>query len=106
MGYFDYKRNGEERNPNSPYFALLGEVDKTLARDEYYVEDNNGKIQKGRIVELYCGRNGEELYVLYNGRGKINSGYDRYGGFRKYHMYDNKEDCRDLIHFSYDDWEL
>lgn len=44
MGYYDIKRNGEERNPNCPYFSLLGKVDTTLNRDEYYVEDINGKI--------------------------------------------------------------
>lgn len=39
MGYYDKRRNGEERNPNCPYFSLLGKVDTTLDRDEYYVED-------------------------------------------------------------------
>ncbi len=106
MGYYDIKRNGEERNPNCPYFPLLGAVDTTLDRDEYYVEDINGKIQRGRVTELYCDRNGNGLYILRNGRGQIKSGYDDYGGFRKYHMYDNKEDCKDLVHFSFDEWEL
>ena len=106
MGYYDIKRNGEERNQNCPYFPLLGAVDTTLDRDEYYEEDINGKVQRGRVVELYCGRNGEELYILCNGRGRIKSGYDAYGGFRKYHMYDNKDDCRDLVHYAFDGWEL
>ena len=34
VGYYDIKRNGEERNPNCPYFSLLGKVDTTLDRDE------------------------------------------------------------------------
>ena len=106
MGYFDEKRNGEERNKNCPYYELLGAVDTTLDRDEYWVEDINGKIQKGHVTELYSDTNGNDLYILRNGRGKINSGFDSYGGFRKYHMYDNKEDCRDLIHYACDNWEL
>lgn len=106
MGYYDLKRNGEERNPSCPYFSILGEVDTTLDRDEYYVEDINGKIQCGRVTEIYADRNGNDLYILRNGRGKIHSGYDGYGGFRKYHMYDNKDDCKSLIHYAADGWEL
>ena len=106
MGYYDIKRNGEERNPYCPYFSLLGKVDTTLNRDEYYVEDINGKIQRGRITDLYCDRFGNDLYILSNGKGKINSGYDDLGGFRKYHLYDNKEDCKNLAHYAFDGWEL
>lgn len=104
MGYYDIKRNGEERNPNCPF--SLGEIDNTLDRDEYYVEDINGKIHRGRIFDLYGDRNGNVLYVLRNGRGKINSGYDDLGGFRKYHLYDNKEDCKIHAHYAFDNWEL
>ena len=106
MGYYDIKRNGEERNPNCSYFSLLGKVDTTLDRDEYYVEDINGKIQRGRITDLYSDRYGNVLYILCNGRGKINSGYGDFGGFRKYHLYDNKEDCKNLTHYATDEWEL
>ena len=106
MGYYDIKRNGEERNPNCPYFSLLGKVDTTLDRDEYYVEDINGKVQRGRITDLYCDRFGNDLYILSNGKGKINSGSDDFGGFRKYHLYDNKEDCKNLAHYASDKWEL
>ena len=106
VGYYDIKRNGEERNPNCPYFSLLGKVDTTLDRDEYYVEDINGKIQQGRITDIYSDRYGNGLYILRNGRGKINSGYDDLGGFRKYHLYDNKEDCKNLAHYAFDGWEL
>ena len=34
-----------------------------------------------------------------------NSGYN-FGAFRKYHLYDNKEDCKNIIHYAFDDWEL
>ena len=105
MGYYDIKRNGEERNSNCPCFSLLGKVDTTLDRDEYYVEDINGEIQRGRITDLYSDRYGHDLYILRNGRGKIKGGYE-FGGFRKYHLYDNKEDCKKLIHYALDDWEL
>ena len=105
MGYYDIKRNGEERNPNCPCFSLLGKVDTTLDRDEYYVEDINGKIQRGRIMDIYFDKHGD-LYILRNGRGKINSGCDDLGGFRKYHLYDNKEDCKNLVHYAYNEWEL
>lgn len=57
MGYYDIKRNGEERNSNCPCFSLLGKVDTTLDRDEYYVEDINGEIQRGRITDtiyIFC----------------------------------------------------
>lgn len=106
MGYYDIKRNGEERNPNCPYFSLLGKVDTALDRDEYYVEDINGKVRRGRITDLYSDRFGNTLYILRNGKGKINSGYDDLGGFRKYHLYDNKEDCKNLAHYASDNWEL
>ena len=106
MGYYDIKRNGEERNPNCPCFSLLGKVDTTLYRDEYYVEDINGKIQRGRITDIYYDKFGNDLYILHNGRGKINSGNDDFGGFHKYHLYDNKEDCKNLAHYAFDEWEL
>lgn len=106
MGYYDIKRNGEERNPNCPYFSLLGKVDTTLDRDEYYAEDINGKIKRGRITDIYSDSQGNCLYILCNGIGKINSGYDNFGGFRKYHLYDNKEDCKHLVHYASDCWEL
>ena len=106
MGYYDMKRNGEERNPNCSFFSLLSKVDTTLDRDEYYVEDINGKIQRGRITDLYSDRYGNDLYIMHNGKGKINSGYDDLGGFRKYHLYDNKEDCKNLVHYGSDGWEL
>ena len=106
MGYYDIKRNGEERNPNCPCFSLLGKVDTTLYRDEYYAEDINGKIKRGIMTDIYSDEHGNALYILRNRTGKINSGYDNYGGFRMYHLYDNKEDCKNLVHYAYDFWEL
>lgn len=32
MGYFDGKRNGEERNKNCPYYELLGAIANTLEK--------------------------------------------------------------------------
>lgn len=105
MGYYDGKRTGEERNPNCPIIAELGVVDTTLDRDEYYVEDVHGKVVKGRVVTLYIDEYGKSKYILCNGRGKIDSGMDAYGGFTLGNMYDNKDDCRASIHFMYDNWE-
>ena len=106
MGYFDSKRTGEERNPKCPAFTLLGAVDTTLERNEYYVEDVNGKVVKGWVTGLYLDMNGTVKHILRNGRGRIDSGMDDMGGFRKGNMYDNKEDCRNEIHLFYDNWEL
>ena len=105
MRYYEMKRDGSERNPNCPYLPLMTPVDTTLDRDEYYVEVGD-KIYKGRVVEIYSDMHDNEYFVLYNGKGKIHSGCDLYGGFRKYNMYDNKEDCRDAIHWGYDAWEV
>ena len=69
-------------------------------------EDINGKIKRGRITDIYSDEQGNTLYILRNGLGKINSGYDNFGGFRKYHLYDNKEDCKNLAHYASDCWEL
>lgn len=83
----------------------LRDRDKDLPEDEYYVEDQNGKIVRGYITDIYNDEYGNGKYILRNGKGRINSGFDRYGGFRMYHLYDNKEDCRDHAHYGFDLWE-
>jgi hypothetical protein len=85
---------------------ILRDRDETLDEFEYYVEDINGKIQKGWICELYfnCHAN-REMCILRNNRGKIKSWRDDYGGFAKSDLYDNKDDCRENAHAFFDGWE-
>lgn len=79
--------------------------DPELDDFEYFVEDVFGRIQKGYIRDIIPDMESEGLlYLLYNGRGKI-TGFRKHNSFAKSDMYDNREDCRNHTHLSYDYWE-
>lgn len=80
--------------------------DESLEDDEYYVLTENETIRKGAVRELAINGNGEKTFRLWNGRGIVHCwARDNMGYVTKRHMYDNKQDCKDQTHFSYDDWE-
>ena len=84
----------------------LRDRDNTLDEFEYYVEDINGKIQKGWITDIYFERqSNSERLILRNNRGMIKSWRNDLGSFAKADLYDNKEDCREQVHAFFDGWE-
>lgn len=84
----------------------LRDRDNSLDEFEYYVEDLNGKIQKGWITDIYFDfQANREMMILRNNRGKITSWRNDLGSFTKSDLYDNKEDCKASAHAFCDDWE-
>lgn len=78
--------------------------DPELEDNEYYVLDTAGKVRKVYVSGILL--HGD--YITYECREastdrKIDSGYG--SGFRKSHMYDNKQDCKNYTHMVYDSWE-
>lgn len=81
--------------------------DPELGFNEYYVRDTADRIRKVEIREIFpC--DDEIAYGVYevsSGR-RIDAGYGSpWVGFRKYALYDNKEDCKDQTHLLYNEWE-
>lgn len=81
--------------------------DPELGFNEYYVRDIADRVRKVQVREILPHDN-ETTYGVYevsSGR-RIDAGYGSpWVGFRKYALYDNKEDCRDQSHLLYDGWE-
>jgi len=81
--------------------------DPKLGFNEYYVRDVADRIRKVEVREIlpYDNETTYGVYEVSSGR-RIDAGYSSpWVGFRKYALYDNKEDCRDQSHLLYDGWE-
>lgn len=81
--------------------------DETLDISEYYIRDDNDKIQKVYISEINPGGLYENsVYgVRYSSNGNRFCGGLGYGQTHMWDLYDNKDDCRDMTHAIYDGWE-
>lgn len=81
--------------------------DPELQEDEYYVRDSAGRVRKVYVRDIWPHDESTEYGVYEVGTGRrIDAGYgDLFRGFRKGHMYDNREDCRNHEHEMYDGWE-
>lgn len=92
------KRMIEEYIPSPP--------DKALEWEEFYVMDVWDRVQKGCANQIGFDRYGNEIRQIVNGRGIINAiSTDNCGWTRMKDLYDNKEDCKNQTHFSYDNWQ-
>lgn len=82
--------------------------DPNLPEGEYYILDNNERIQQVYISNIYPDMEHDSTTygVILSKTGKRyrgGSGYD--GSVHMYDLYDNKEDCRNWAHGVYDGWE-
>ena len=82
--------------------------DPELDAFEYYILDDNNRVQKVYISDIMPGESlyGETTYgVRYSATGNRFQGFPGWGKVRKYQLYDNKQDCKDSTHSCYDGWE-
>lgn len=78
--------------------------DKSLGVNEYYV-NQNGRVKRGRVRELFETDDGDDLLGLVDDRGRQIHGLWEFDSFRRCELYDNEPDCRNQTHGAYDDWE-
>jgi len=81
--------------------------DETLEDEEYYVMDAWGRIQRGFAWDMAQNRYGEEMRIIRNKRGIIQTELsDSWGFVNMSYLYDNKEDCRNGTHNLNADWPI
>lgn len=81
--------------------------DPELKDGEYYVLDTAWRVRKVEVRDLLPHKDYVTygVYEVATGR-RIDAGWgDVWIGFLKSDMYDNKEDCRNMEHSMYEDWE-
>lgn len=78
---------------------------------EYYMRDSADRVIKVRVRDISWDNDGDMVRVerengngVFNAAGEVGYGYFL-GWYRKWALYDNKEDCRDQTHMLYDHWE-
>lgn len=82
--------------------------DKSLGDFEYYVEDLSGRIQRVEITNILpsLDDDNETVYlVVQSTTRKRVKGWQKYDGFTKSYLYDNKQDCKENTHNCYSNWE-
>ena len=79
--------------------------DPTLDFGEYYILDDNDKIQRVYICDIYPDHIEGTLYGVRYSKTSKRYGGDGYGRTHMWNLYDNKEDCRAQTHACYDGWE-
>ena len=86
---------------------LLHRKDQSLRFGEYYWLDNSNRVQKVYIQNILP-HDDYTLYSLrYSATGKSAHVSDDFynDGVTMSRLYDNKQDCRDMAHICYDNWE-
>lgn len=78
--------------------------DKALGFNEYYV-NQNGRVKRGHVCELFETDDGDDLLGLVDDRGRQIHGLWEFDSFRRCELYDNEADCRNQTHGAYDGWE-
>lgn len=78
--------------------------DKSLGFNEYYV-NQNGRVKRGHVCELFETDDGDDLLGLVDDRGRQIHGLWEFDSFRRCELYDNEADCRNQTHGAYDGWE-
>ena len=71
---------------------------------DYYV-NQNGRVKRGHVCELFETDDGDDLIGLVDDRGRQIHGLWEFDSFRRCELYDNETDCRNQTHGAYDDWE-
>lgn len=81
--------------------------DETLSFGEYYILDDHDRVQKVYIQDIMPGMIDESTKygVKFCSTGKRYNGWKGYGNTDMSELYDNKEDCRNMTHCMYGDWE-
>lgn len=81
--------------------------DPELEDDEYYVMGTDWRVHKVYVRDLLPHED-DTTYGVYEvgSNRRIDAGYgSEWIGFRKASMYDNRQDCKDMTHCMYNDWE-
>lgn len=94
-----------ERQAHMLHTYLPHRRDPELLDNEYYVMDLAGRVQKVRITDICPGRGSGTVYgvVMAKSGRRVDPGYDY--GFHMSELYDNQQDCRDMTHSCYNQWE-
>lgn len=81
--------------------------DPELGFMDYYVRDTADRVRKVHVSDFFPHEETMEYDVYEISTGKrIDSGWaDRWRGFHRGQLYDNREDCRNHEHDWYDGWE-
>ena len=80
--------------------------DPTLDMCEYYILDNNDRVQRVFIRHINPGElDSVNVYGVHYSATGNRFGGDDYGKTHKWDLYDNAEDCRNRTHMCYDGWE-
>lgn len=77
---------------------------EALGFNEYYI-NQNGRVKRGHVCELFETDDGDDLLGLVDDRGRQIHGLWEFDSFRRCELYDNETDCRNQTHGAYDDWE-